>query len=69
MIDMPEAGQAAVVRVKPTIKRTDSNYYSALVANSALDVTAYSPPVWFRTTARLMRAENETRLRPAFPIK
>ena len=35
-IDMPETGQAAVVRVKPAIKRADPNYYSALVANAAL---------------------------------
>ncbi len=36
VINMPEAGQAAVVRVRPTIKRADPNYYSALVANAAL---------------------------------
>lgn len=36
VINMPEAGQAAVVRVKPAIKRADPNYYSALVANAAL---------------------------------
>jgi len=36
VIDMPEAGQAAVVRIKPAIKRADPDYYSALVANAAL---------------------------------
>ena len=36
VVDMPEAGQAAVVRVKPAIKRADPDYYSALVANAAL---------------------------------
>ena len=36
VIDMPEAGQAAVVRTKPAIKRADPDYYSALVANAAL---------------------------------
>lgn len=36
VVDLPDAGQAAVVRVKPSIKRADPNYYSALVANAAL---------------------------------
>ncbi len=36
VIDMPDAGQAAVVRVKPAIKRADPDYYAALVANAAL---------------------------------
>ena len=33
---MPEAGQAAVVLAKPTIRRDAPNYYAALVANAAL---------------------------------
>ncbi len=36
VINMPEAGQAAVLRVKPSIKRADPDYYSAIVANAAL---------------------------------
>ena len=36
VINMPDAGQAAVVRVKPSIKRADPDYYSAMVANAAL---------------------------------
>lgn len=36
VIDMPQAGQAAVVRVKPAIKRDDPAYYAAQVANAAL---------------------------------
>jgi zinc protease len=36
VVDMPEAGQAAVLRAKPAIKRSDPDYYSASVANAAL---------------------------------
>ena len=36
VVDMPQAGQAAVLRVKPSIKRADPQYYPALVANAAL---------------------------------
>lgn len=36
VIDMPEAGQAAVTLAKPAIKRNSPDYYSALVANAAL---------------------------------
>ena len=36
VIDMPEAGQAAVAVAKPAIKRDSSEYYAALVANAAL---------------------------------
>ena len=36
VIDMPEAGQAAVARVKPAIKRDNPDYYAALVTNAAL---------------------------------
>ena len=36
VIDMPEAGQAAVTLERPAIKRTSPEYYSALVANAAL---------------------------------
>ncbi len=36
VIDMPEAGQAAVTVAKPAIKRDSPDYYSALVANAAL---------------------------------
>jgi zinc protease len=36
VIDMPEAGQAAVTLAKPMIKRDSPDYYSALVANAAL---------------------------------
>jgi len=36
VIDLPQAGQAAVLRAKPAIKRSDPDYYSASVANAAL---------------------------------
>ena len=36
VIDMPDAGQAAVILSKPTIRRDSPDYYSALVANAAL---------------------------------
>ena len=36
VVDMPEAGQAAVLRMKPSIKRASPDYYSAQVANAAL---------------------------------
>lgn len=36
VVDMPEAGQAAVTVAKPAIKRTSPEYYAALVANAAL---------------------------------
>lgn len=36
VVDMPEAGQAAVTMAKPAIKRDSPEYYSALVANAAL---------------------------------
>jgi zinc protease len=36
VVDMPEAGQAAVTVAKPAIKRTAPEYYAALVANAAL---------------------------------
>ncbi|MGH7938626.1 MAG: M16 family metallopeptidase [Bryobacteraceae bacterium] len=36
VIDMPEAGQAAVTLAKPMIERDSPDYYSALVANAAL---------------------------------
>jgi zinc protease len=36
VIDMPEAGQAAVVVARPALRRTDAEYFSALVANSVL---------------------------------
>ncbi len=36
VIDMPDAGQAAVVVARPTIKRASPDYYAALVANAAL---------------------------------
>ncbi len=36
VVDMPEAGQAAVVLSKPTIRRDSPDYYPALVANAAL---------------------------------
>jgi zinc protease len=36
VVDMPEAGQAAVVVARPAIKRDSPDYYSALVANAAL---------------------------------
>jgi zinc protease len=36
VVDMPEAGQAAVTLAKPAIKRDSPDYYSALVANAVL---------------------------------
>jgi len=36
VIDMPEAGQAAVTAARPAITRTSPEYYAALVANAAL---------------------------------
>lgn len=36
VVDMPQAGQAAVAVVKPAIKRDSPDYYSGLVANAAL---------------------------------
>lgn len=36
VIDMPQAGQAAVTMAKPAIKRDSVDYYTALVANAAL---------------------------------
>jgi zinc protease len=36
VIDMPEAGQAAVTVAKPAIKRASPDYYAAMVANAAL---------------------------------
>ncbi len=36
VVDMPDAGQAAVLLAKPTIKRDSPDYYSAMVANAAL---------------------------------
>jgi zinc protease len=36
VIDMPQAGQAAVAVSKPAIKRDSPDYYSGLVANAAL---------------------------------
>ena len=36
VVDMPEAGQAAVTVAKPGIERTSPDYYAALVANAAL---------------------------------
>jgi zinc protease len=36
VIDMPEAGQAAVTVARPAIKRSSPDYYSGLVANAAL---------------------------------
>jgi zinc protease len=36
VVDMPEAGQAAVGVAKPAIKRDSPDYYSGLVANAAL---------------------------------
>ena len=36
VIDMPQAGQAAVALSKPAIKRNSPDYYSGLVANAAL---------------------------------
>jgi zinc protease len=36
VVDMPEAGQAAVTAARPAIRRTSPEYYAALVANAAL---------------------------------
>jgi len=36
VVDMPQAGQAAVAVAKPAIKRDTPDYYSGLVANAAL---------------------------------
>lgn len=36
VVDMPEAGQAAVLVARPAIKRDSPDYYSGLVANAAL---------------------------------
>lgn len=36
VVDMPEAGQAAVTVAKPAIKRASPDYYPGLVANAAL---------------------------------
>lgn len=36
VVDMPDAGQAAVVLARTGLKRTDVDYYQALVANSVL---------------------------------
>ncbi len=36
VVDMPEAGQAAVTVARPAIERASPDYYSALVANAAL---------------------------------
>ena len=36
IVDMPDAGQAAVIVGRPVIKRDSPDYYSALVANAAL---------------------------------
>jgi zinc protease len=36
VIDMPEAGQAAVLLAKPALKRDSPEYYAGLVANAAL---------------------------------
>jgi zinc protease len=36
VVDMPEAGQAAVLMARPAIKRDSPDYYSGLVANAAL---------------------------------
>ena len=36
VVDMPEAGQAAVTVAKPAIKRSSPDYYAGLVANAAL---------------------------------
>jgi zinc protease len=36
VIDMPEAGQAAVMVTRPAIKRNSPEYYAALVANASL---------------------------------
>ena len=36
VVDMPEAGQAAVVIARPGLKRVDKQFFSAIVANSVL---------------------------------
>lgn len=36
VVDKPDAGQAAVMIVRPGLKRTDDAYYAAMVANSVL---------------------------------
>lgn len=36
VVDKPDAGQAAVMVVRPGLKRTDPDYFKALVANSVL---------------------------------
>ncbi|MGH8092577.1 MAG: M16 family metallopeptidase [Chthoniobacterales bacterium] len=36
VVDMPEAGQAAVMAARPAIKRASPDYYAGLVANAAL---------------------------------
>jgi len=36
VVDMPEAGQAAVTVAKPAIERASPDYYAAMVANAAL---------------------------------
>ena len=36
VVDMPEAGQAAVLLTRPGIKRNSPDYYSGIVANAAL---------------------------------
>lgn len=36
VVDMPEAGQAAVMLTRPAIKRNSAEYYAALVANASL---------------------------------
>jgi zinc protease len=36
VVDMPEAGQAAVTLAKPAIKRSSPDYYTGLVVNAAL---------------------------------
>jgi zinc protease len=36
VVDMPEAGQAAVLVARPAIKRASPDYYAGLVANAAL---------------------------------
>ena len=36
VVDMPEAGQAAVVVARPSLKRNSPDYYPGLVANAAL---------------------------------
>ena len=36
VVDMPEAGQAAVTVAKPAIKRNSPDYYTGLVVNAAL---------------------------------